>query len=135
MQEEPIQTPWGGVLSQNGILFAMGVGFFNNYVSATQHWMPCYDHPSDKATFHAIFKVTKGKTVPSIGILKSHNIDSTTEEYEWEHNFPCSTYLYTFAVADYVPVNISENIPTVVVYSRPADTAKVKFVFRLLPRT
>ncbi|TAL69559.1 MAG: T9SS type A sorting domain-containing protein [Bacteroidetes bacterium] len=135
MTSEPGTQSWGGVFSQSGILFSMGVGFYNNYVSATQHWMPCYDHPSDKAIFHAKFKVPKGKFVASIGVLKSQFEDSISVEYEWEHNFSCSTYLYTFAVADYVPVIISDDIPPVVVYSKPADTSKVKFVFKLLPGT
>src|SRR5688500_14561817 len=41
---------WGGVGSSDSTLYAMGVGFMNNYVSTTQHWLPSYDHPSDKAT-------------------------------------------------------------------------------------
>ncbi|MCL5992214.1 MAG: T9SS type A sorting domain-containing protein, partial [Bacteroidetes bacterium] len=135
MTSEPGNPSWGGVLSQNGILFAMGVGFYNNYVSSTQHWMPCYDHPSDKATFHGKFIVQAGKTVASIGTLTRHFQGSNTDEFEWTHNFPCSTYLYTFAVADYVPVSISEGEPPVIVYSRPSDTTKVKSVFHLLPRT
>ncbi|MBI5324499.1 MAG: hypothetical protein HZB41_04385, partial [Ignavibacteriae bacterium] len=135
MTSEPGSQSWGGAFSLNNILFAMGVGFYNNYVSATQHWMPCYDHPSDKATFHGKFIVPAGKTVASIGTLIRHYTGSTVDEFEWEHNFPCSTYLFTFAVADYVPVNISDDIPPVVVYSRPVDTVKAKFVFRLLPRT
>jgi len=38
-----VQDPknaWGGVQSNSGYLYAMGVGFKNDYVSATRHWMP-----------------------------------------------------------------------------------------------
>lgn len=135
MTSEKGTYDWGGVQMQNNILYAMGVGFNNNYVSATQHWMPCYDHPSDKATFHGKFIVPTSNYVASIGSLTRHYTGSTTDEFEWTHDFPCSAYLYTFAVGNYIPLIISEDEPPVVVYSLPADTTQVKFVFRLLPRT
>ena len=59
---------WGGVSRSGTVLYAMGVGFQNNYVSATQHWMPCYDHPSDKATFTGSFRIPAGLSVASNGL-------------------------------------------------------------------
>ncbi|MFW5662928.1 MAG: hypothetical protein ACOCZW_04305, partial [Bacteroidota bacterium] len=49
MTVEDNAAAWGGVHSDNGMVYALGVGFLNDYVSATRHWLPCYDHPSDKA--------------------------------------------------------------------------------------
>jgi aminopeptidase N len=69
MTSEPGSPSWGGVSSISGTLFAMGVGIYNDYVSATQHWLPCYDHPSDKATFHAKFYVKSDYAVASNGTL------------------------------------------------------------------
>lgn len=125
---------WGGVTSSGTSLFAMGVGFSNNYLSATQHWLPCYDHPSDKATFRGRFLVKKDKAVASNGLLTSRSPSDTTTLYDWNHSIPCATYLLTFAVDSYVPVEFpGEDVP-MVVYSRRADTAATRVTFKLLPR-
>lgn len=122
---------WGGVLSRQGTLYAMGVGFTAPYVSTTQHWLPCYDHPSDKATFHASFLVPKGYFAASNGVL-TRLVEGDTAIYEWEHDIPCATYLLTFAVDKYVPLNFSASVPAVV-YSKPADTNSTRISFSRLP--
>ncbi len=128
---------WGGVTSTNGTLFALGVGFQNNYVSTTEHWLPCYDHPADKATFHGWFTVKSGKAVASNGLLvaTTPGPDSTLT-YEWQHNIACATYLLTFAVDNYQPVVIRDAAPPeplMVVYARPQDTGATRETFKLLP--
>ncbi|MBS1537890.1 MAG: hypothetical protein JST20_09095 [Bacteroidetes bacterium] len=123
----------GGVTSQSGTLYALGVGFVANYVSTTRHWLPCYDHPSDKATFHARFKVKNGKTVASIGI-GTNEVRGDTTIYDWRHEVPCATYLYTFAVDSYVPLSFGSPELPMVVYSRLTDTASTRVSFKLLPR-
>jgi hypothetical protein len=109
---------WGGVHYQDNVdmLYALGVGFKNSYVSATHHWMPCYDHPSDKAKFKASFKVPDSVRVASVGLLVSEDADGGNKIYRWEMNSESATYLLTFAasgmmeVIDYefegLPVNI-----------------------------
>ncbi len=124
----------GGITSSNGSLYSLGVGFFANYVSTTRHWLPCFDHPSDKATFHARFKVRTGMTVASNGIGTMTNHDDTTLLYEWKHDIPCATYLYTFAVNTYVPLSFGTSELPMVVYSKPTDTASTRISFKLLPR-
>lgn len=124
---------WGGVSSTGGTLFAMGVGFLNNYVSTTQHWLPCYDHPSDKATFRGRFRVKSGKTVASNGLVTITPESDTTVIYDWRHNIACATYLLTFAVDDYVALDFPGETPPMVVYSRPADSASTRVTFKLLP--
>ena len=57
MTDEYGPGQWGGVSSGGGVLYALGVGINNNYVSTTEHWLACYDHPSDKATFTGTFVV------------------------------------------------------------------------------
>ncbi|RPI69430.1 MAG: hypothetical protein EHM43_01855, partial [Ignavibacteriae bacterium] len=61
------QSAWGGVWYEGQVLYALGVGFTNPNVSATQHWLACYDHPSDKATFRLSFVVPRSLNVASIG--------------------------------------------------------------------
>lgn len=131
MTSEPGNSPWGGVLSQSGTLYAMGVGFKAPYVSTTQHWLPCYDHPSDKATFHGVFRVPKGYFAASNGTLQQREEGDTTI-CEWTHNIPCATYLLTFAVDKYLPLSFSTSVPAVV-YSRSADTAATRISFSRLP--
>ncbi|MBK9248709.1 MAG: T9SS type A sorting domain-containing protein [Ignavibacteria bacterium] len=124
----------GGVTSQNGTLYTLGVGFVADYVSTTQHWLPCYDHPSDKATFHAKFKVPRGKIAVSNGNLTNVEADNTTITTEWTHDIPCATYLLTFAVDLYFPLEFGSSQLPMTVYSKGADTASTRKSFSLLPR-
>ncbi len=126
---------WGGVSSGNGVLYAMGVGFMNNYVSTTQHWLPCYDHPSDKATFSGRFLVKEGMTVASNGLLMEKNVlDDGNVLYVWNHIYPAATYLLTFAVAPYAELNVGTQELPMLLYAMPSDTAATKKTFALLPR-
>jgi aminopeptidase N len=124
----------GGVTAQSGTLYALGVGFVADYVSTTQHWLPCYDHPSDKATFHATFKAPRGKVAVSNGELTNITSDSTTITTEWTHAIPCATYLLTFAVDAYFPLEFGTPALPMTVYSKAADTAATRKTFSLLPR-
>ncbi|HPI20212.1 MAG TPA: M1 family aminopeptidase [Candidatus Kapabacteria bacterium] len=124
---------WGGVHKTSTSLYALGVGFQNNYVSTTEHWMPCYDHPSDKATFSGKFIVKPEHTVASIGELISIENDGDNKIFNWVHNIQCATYLYTFAVDNYIPIEISGSDIPIVVYSRANDTTACKFAFKKVP--
>ncbi len=132
--ERELNGTWGGVSASGGTLFAMGVGFNNNYISTTQHWLPCYDHPSDKATFRGRFLVKTGKAVASNGLLTVVPQSDSTTIYDWNHTFPCATYLLTFAVDNYIPVEFPGETPPMVIYSRRADSAATHATFKLLPR-
>ncbi len=133
MTDEYGSGTWGGVSSSEGMLYAMGVGFKNNYVSSTQHWLPCYDHPSDKATFKGRFKVAKDMVVASNGLVTISEEGENTI-YEWRHNYPCATYLYTFAVAPLKVLEFGDGTLPMVVYTPPQDTAMTRQSFKLLPR-
>jgi aminopeptidase N len=134
MTAEYPSNSWGGVQSSGGCLYAMGVGFSNEYVSATRHWMPCYDHPSDKATLDLTIKTPSGKTAVANGLLKS----SSDTLFHWKMEDECATYLMTFAVDNYLPlhfksIGIDPELP-IVVYSKPADSALTRKSFKNLPR-
>ncbi|MGQ9819954.1 MAG: M1 family aminopeptidase [Candidatus Kapaibacteriales bacterium] len=127
--------PFGGVFLMDSILFSIGVGFRNDYVSTTQHWLACYDHPSDKATYRIRFIVPKGFTVATNGITKY--IGQTVDENDiWESasRFPIATYLLTFAMGkfiklspgkEYLPWNLEYSI-----YCLPKDSIAVDWAFR-----
>jgi aminopeptidase N len=129
MTDELGDAAWGGVSSTGGTLFAMGVGFLNNYVSATEHWLPCYDHPSDKATFEGTFHVKSGMTVASNGTMQVTNAADGSLIYYWHTDIPTATYLLTFAVDNYVPLDFPGQTPPMVIYSRPADSAATRVTF------
>ncbi len=127
---------WGGVHynKTDQITYSFGVGFKNNYVSATQHWMPCYDHPSDKAKFHAKFIVPAGIKVASNGEMKVHYLDNGTDIYEYDHNYQCATNLLTFAVSDYhIFEKYVDGLPFVF-FSKTQDTTISKFVYQNVPK-
>lgn len=124
---------WGGVRFMENILFALGVGFSNNYVSCTQHWAPCYDHPADKAKFRGRFKVKKGLTVASIGLLKAKEELDGKVIYDWVHDYDCSTYLYTFNAGEFVEMQFGDGELPMLVYSTANDSAAARYAFHLLP--
>jgi aminopeptidase N len=125
---------WGGVSSIDDYLFAMGVGFMNSYVSATRHWLPCYDHPSDKAKFSVSIKVPEGYYAASNGLLLKSFPDGNSRVFEWEHTNECATYLLTFAVSKYTAVSIADEPYPMIIYSPAKYAERCKNNFKLLPR-
>jgi aminopeptidase N len=126
---------WGGVQYQSGILYNMGVGFNNKSVSAARHWMPCYDHPSDKAKFKAAFTVPSGKKVASNGLLvKTDYLNNGTDIIYYEHNYEIATYLMNFAMGDIqLFENKYNNIP-IEIYSFLADSNQCRYFYKYLPK-
>lgn len=130
---------WGGVSrDQTDAVYSLGVGFSNPYVSCTQHWMPCFDLPQDKATLHARILCPKQMMALSNGSFVGSTAvpDTTLREYEWDMKEPCATYLMTFAVGPYFALNYgstSAGVP-VVSYGKSSDTSRCKTSFRkILP--
>ena len=126
MTNEGGTRPWGGVHFQDSVLYAMGVGFKNVYVSSTQHWLACYDHPSDKATFSAQFVVPNTIwVVASVGKEITNRPPGTLDStiYRWSEDHPTATYLLTFAVAPYKKIELPSDVPHVF-YTLARDSAK-----------
>jgi aminopeptidase N len=128
---------FGGVFSDNGILYSVGVGFRNNYVSTTQHWLACYDHPSDKATFDFSFITPRYLSVASNGILQSETDfidgDSTYKLTKWASRHTIATNLMTFAVGDYIRLTDNNANYPIVIYCLQRDSAACRFVFKRVP--
>jgi aminopeptidase N len=124
---------WGGVHRYADLLYALGVGIQNSYVATTEHWLPCYDHPSDKATFRAEFLVPKGMTVASIGTVEIEEGEDF-DTHIWTHDHPCATYLNTFAVGylnklDFFGADVPVNV-----YAWESDTAAARYHFERVPQ-
>ncbi len=133
---------WGGVhrdpQPRNGasdtVVYALGAGVDADYVSMTRHWLACYDHPSDKATFTGHFTVDSGMVVSNgIGPILTPAVGGATT-YTWQLASPASTYLLTFAHSTYVPVDVGTDPVPMRVFANTVDTAATHESFRLLPR-
>ncbi len=128
---------WGGVArDQSDAVYALGVGFHCNYVSCSQHWMPCFDLPSDKAGLIVRCICPATHTMVSNGLLMRDTVvESGKRRVEWRMTSPCATNLFTFAVGPYKKIDYgvsSKNIPQVV-YAKSSDTNNVKITFKHLP--
>jgi len=136
MTNEGGDSPWGGAQYQDSVLYCLGVGFKNSYVSATQHWLACYDHPSDKATFVARFTVPE-----SPWKVASNGIEIFTRPpwpdgmaiYTWSESHATSTYLLTFAVAPYRKIEMDGVVPHVF-YTLARDSVKSARSYAKVPR-
>ncbi len=136
MQNEGGSSPWGGVHYQDSVLYCLGVGFTANYVSTTQHWLACYDHPSDKATFRARFIVPEGPwNVASVGkrIFTRPPWPNGYMYFDWQEDNPIATYLLTFAIAPYVTIDMDGPVPHTF-YTLRRDSAKSATSFSRVPR-
>lgn len=135
MTDEGGNRPFGGVFLTDSILFSIGVGMNNQYVSTTQHWLPCYDHPSDKATYTLKFITPKDFTIASNGKTRLFGYTSDSLPiWESTSNFPIATYLLTFAMGKFKTMKLDEwNLPQnieAIVYYLPKDESAVKFSFQ-----
>ena len=64
-------------------------------------WLPCNDHPRDKAIFHYEISVPQGYTAAANGQLVDEKENEEESTFTWEHNYPMATYLATIAVGKY----------------------------------
>lgn len=139
MTSEGGSSPWGGVWYEGTVLYALGVGFANPNVSATQHWMPCYDHPSDKATFRGTFRIPRSWTCASTGVMIGDTIPDgdTLRAITWDERHATATYLLTFAVGPFVRLNLNSSTSPHAVpheaYSLAADSAASRISYSLVP--
>ena len=125
---------WGGVHYEETILYALGVGFYNPYVSTTRHWMPCFDLPQNKARYRGTFKVPSNFKVASNGFLNEvREVDGGNVEYIWVHDYPISTYSITFAAGPYNLIdNFDYKIP-IMIFTLPTDSVASSFAYSEVP--
>jgi len=73
-----------------------------NWPNVTRHWLPCIDHPYDKATSEFIVKAPSHYKVISNGLLlEESNLDSATRLTHWKQSVPVSSWLFVLGVADF----------------------------------
>lgn len=102
---------WGGVQHIDSIMFHLGACFHTDYVSATRHWMPCYDHPGDKASYMIHTDGAELSMPPNFAFLDGSN------------PYKSATYLMAFAAGEFEVLEFTNpelNFP-VRVYTRAED--------------
>ncbi len=69
----------------------------------THFWLPCYDHPNDRATSEMIITVNDPLFVVSNGsLVETRKNSGGTTTYHWKMDLPHSSYLISLAVGDFV---------------------------------
>lgn len=102
-------------------------GFFaDNWPNRARNWIPCVDHPADKATVDFKVKAPVHYQVVANGIqVEETNIDSTMRRTHYKETVPLATKIMTIGVSGFAVQNAGEvaNIP-VYSYVYPEDRDK-----------
>lgn len=89
---------------QDGLFIAENEGdsavtFVDAEPQGARHWIPCYDEPSDKATFTQRVTVPAGYDVVANGTLEGFEEAGEWWSYTWQEHYPQPTYLIVFAAS------------------------------------
>ncbi|HVZ97739.1 MAG TPA: M1 family metallopeptidase [Chitinophagaceae bacterium] len=78
------------------------VFFSENWPDKARHWLPCIDHPYDKATSEFTVIAPSHYKVISNGLLvEESSLDSATRLTHWKQSVPIACWLYVLGVADF----------------------------------
>ena len=83
-------------LEDVGWLNTDGGSYVLNEPDDARSWLPCNDHPSDKASFTFTLQVAKGLTAVANGALQDHRSAADGEvwvEGEWDRAIPTAANL------------------------------------------
>jgi aminopeptidase N len=89
--------------------FGVPVGWFStsrgswaqNEPNGASTWMPCDDHPSDKADYTFVLSVPAGLTAIANGELADHRTEGAREVWSWSEPHPMATYLIQLLTGHY----------------------------------
>lgn len=98
LSPEPVPSDAG---EQVGWFKTPGGSYVLNEPDGAHLWMPCDDHPSDKATFRFELTVPSGSTAVANGALVEHTSTASTDTWIWQEDRPMSTYLIQLLTGDY----------------------------------
>ncbi|MBI5216321.1 MAG: M1 family metallopeptidase [Ignavibacteriae bacterium] len=94
-----------GEYEGGGVFFNTDRGVERIATSSQPHfartWWPCKDVPDDKATMNINITVPNTLTAVSNGILKNIELGEKTNTFQWETEYPISTYLVSVAASIY----------------------------------
>ena len=75
--------------------------FVLNEPDGARTWVPCNDHPSDKASYTFTIEVPAGVTAVANGALAEHRTGPDGEVWVWKENRPMASYLVQVLTGDY----------------------------------
>jgi len=78
-----------------------GGSYVLNEPDAARTWLPCNDHPSDKATYTFTIEVPSNVTAVANGSLKDHRSKGDSTVWVWQEDRPMATYLVQLLTGDY----------------------------------
>ncbi len=78
-----------------------GGSYVLNEPDGARSWLPCNDHPSDKATYTFTIEVPAGVTAIANGALEDHRSEASSEIWVWKEDRPMATYLVQLLTGDY----------------------------------
>jgi len=123
-------------LAKNGLIigdnkFGERVFFGDNYPDRARNWLPCVDHPADKATVRwQITAPRHYKVIASGEFVSAVNLDSDYTTTTWNEKVPISTKVMVFGAANFVvdPSGDVRDIPvTTWVYKQNAKDGFLDF--------
>jgi aminopeptidase N len=91
----------GSIGLPSGWFNTPGGSYTLNEPDGAHSWLPCNDHPSDKATFTFRLSVPTGVTAVANGGLEAHTTGPDGETWVWQETQPMTTYLIQVLTGDY----------------------------------
>lgn len=85
----------------NGWHNTPGGSYVLNEPDGARTWLPCNDHPGDKAAYTFTLTVPTGLTAVANGALLDHRSEVEHEVWVWEETRPMATYLIQLLTGDY----------------------------------
>jgi aminopeptidase N len=117
---------------KDGMLFTM------NAPEGARNWFPCFDHPSDKATFNLKAKTPANVLLGSNGLLADSIKISDTIYYHWSSRDPIATYLMNIAAKTNYNLDIEnwddQNIPIRYYWNKGENRTKLNNIKQVLPK-
>jgi aminopeptidase N len=96
------QSPYVPFVNNIGPFFPDGESMFIvSEPDGARLWLPCNDHPRDKAIFHYEISVPVGYIAAANGLQVDEIYTEERTTFIWEHDYPMATYLATIAVGKY----------------------------------
>ncbi len=113
-------------VSDNAFYTGSGYAFFDFPPEGARKCFPCWDKPSDKATWDLTAKVPLNVRLGSNGRLADSTVTADTIRYHWISRDPLSTYLMTLTSK----VNFLINITYWHKLSNPGDSIPARFYYK-----
>ncbi|MEI7548670.1 MAG: M1 family metallopeptidase, partial [Actinomycetota bacterium] len=85
----------------NGWFNTVGGSYVLNEPDSARTWLPCNDHPSDKADYTFTITLPRGLTGVANGDLVDHRTEDGHEVWVWHEARPMTTYLIQLFTGDY----------------------------------